>query len=104
MTYQSLVIEEYPDAASAKATYVLGASNPPFGSLNAYTWPLSARTFAAAHGLTVDYVDNCWVRVAMPAPLFRIFLEEGGAGDPHAPSLTSRIVDGRWFVINEEEY
>jgi hypothetical protein len=104
MTYRSLVIEEHRDAASAQAPYVLGVNHPPFGSLNAYTWRVSAEAFAAVHSLTIDYIDNCWVRVALPASLLRIFLEEGGAGDPHAPDLVSRIVDSRWFVITEEEF
>lgn len=104
MTFRSLIIEEHSDAASAQAPYVAGANHPRFGSLNAYTWSFSAEVFAKAHDLAIDYVDNCWARVALPAPLLRVFLEMGGDGDPDWEELAGRVVDSRWFVINEEEF
>ena len=104
MTYRSLIIEEHLDAASASALYTVGANGRRFGSLNAYTWTLSAAAFAKTHNLATDYVDNCWARVALPAALLKAFLEQGRAGDPDSHRLVDRIVEGRWFVINEEEF
>jgi hypothetical protein len=108
MTYRSLFVDEHPSRESATAPYVIGAPFSPgvsrFCSLNAYTWPVSAEAFAREHDLHTDYVDNCWVLIALDATLLRAFLGSGSDVDPCVHSIIARTDDDRWYVITEEEF
>lgn len=104
MTFRSLFIEEHDDRDSAVAAYVTGAAYRVFGRLDAYGWSNPAWAFAREHGLAVDYVDNAWLRVAVDAAMLRGFLQGGAESDAGAVELIGRVADGRWYVINEEEF
>ena len=104
MTYRSLFVEEHPSRESATAPYELGRDAPLFCRLNPYTWPISALIFAREHQLHTDYVDNCWVLVAVDATMLRSFLGAGAGGDADVQSTIARVNDNRWYVINEEEF
>jgi len=82
MTFRSLFVQEYPDKASATMPY--SSSNPQvpvFCSLNAYTWPAPAWAFAREHKQHVDYVDNCWLLVALDGSMLKHFLRGGARAD-----------------------
>ena len=107
MTFRSLYVEEHPSRTSAtrpydRATHKFGA--PLFRSLDAHTWPTSARAFAREHQLHTDYVDNCWLLVAVDAPMLRRFLRTGETSDPHVSVIIEQVKDDHWYVINEEEF
>jgi len=107
MTFRSLFVEEHPSQASATTPYVDWASKPDvplFCSLNAYTWPTSAWGFAREHNLHMDYVDNCWLLVAVDAEMLRKFLNAGRTEDADVPGILERVTDDHWYVINEEEF
>ena len=106
MTYRSLFIEEHPDRASATILYdsKLKRGAPLFCFLNAQTWPTSALAFAEEHELHVDYVDNCWLLVALDAAKLRLFLSGGQASDPNVAAILERVKDDHWYVVNEEEF
>lgn len=106
MTYRSLFVQECPDRASATAPYVRMSppNRPLFCFLDAHAWPISASTFAHERNLHTDYVDNCWLLVAVDAVRLRTFLRTGEAVDPNVPDILTRIKDDRWYVINEEEF
>ena len=101
MTFKSLFIESHPNRESAHATYVPGVSvnRQVVCSLNAYTFPASAVRFATEHGLTVDYVDNAWARIALNGCLLKRFLAYGGETEPVA-----HIDEQGWYVLTEEEF
>jgi hypothetical protein len=61
-------------------------------------------SFAKANGLEPDYVDNCWMRVAVDAGQLRTFLTFVLPYVPHPADLLTRIRDDQWFVINDEEF
>lgn len=104
MTYKSLTIEEHSDQQSATAAYRNNGDYKRFASLNAFTWPGSAWSFAQDNNLAVDYVDNCWLRVAVNAQGLREFLGIGGGNHPEAFGALEKVCDGYWYVINEEEF
>lgn len=106
MTFRSLYVEEHPDRASATAPYDIGSAGaaPLFCFLDAYTWPASALAFAREHDLHTDYVDNCWLLVAVDATMLRAFLQTGVGADPNVPNIIARVRDHHWYVINEEEF
>ena len=106
MTYRSLFVEEHPDQASATAPHdtMAGRNARLFCTLNAYTWPQSAWAFARELSLHTDYVDNCWLLVALDGPMLTQFLRAGQTSDPNVLDVLARVkVDG-WYVINEEEF
>ena len=104
MTFQSLMIETYPDSASAKAPYQPGVHGEVFASLNAYSFPRSAWVFAKANNLDVIEVDNCWIRVPLPGSKLREFLNCESPGDPDLPDIAARIEDDAWYLLSEEEF
>ena len=57
----------------------------------------------SSHDLPIDYVDNCWLRVAMDSTLLRLFLRSGPASDLVA-RLLDKVDDRKWYVVNEEEF
>ena len=59
--------------------------------------------FAAERGLHVEYVDNCWIRVAVDSGQLREFLTHAARLDD-AAQLATVVPPKRWFVINEEEF
>lgn len=106
MTYRSLFVEECPDRASATLPYdiLLPFNRPVLCFLDARAWPISALTLARDYDLHTDYVDNCWLLVAVDAAMLRQFLHAGEAVDPNVPNILKRIKDDHWYVINEEEF
>ena len=106
MTFRSLFVEEHPDRASATSPYDIMAKRdaPLFCSLNAYTWPMSAAYFASEHELHTDYVDNCWLLVAMDGTMLKRFLRTGEEADRDVPVILERVKDDHWYVVNEEEF
>lgn len=104
MTYQSLTIEEHSNQRTATAAYRYDGEYKAFASLNAFTWPGSALSFAEDNDLAVDYVDNCWLRVAMNAENMRKFLSVGAECHPEAFGTIEKVCDDCWYVINEEEF
>lgn len=104
MTFRSLFIEEHENQASALEPYVTGKDYALCGSLNAYSWTASAWSFATTHNLPIDYVDNCWLRVAMDSAFLRRFLQSGSGGDSIPALLIAKIDERKWYVVNEEEF
>jgi len=104
MTYRSLYVQEHPDEASATAPYLFANQAPVFCWLNAQTWPAPAWAFAREHDLHVDYVDNCWMLVALNGSMLKRFLRAGQAADPNVSAILERVQEDRWYVINEEEF
>lgn len=103
MTFMSLFVEQHDTEASAREAHVTGREYAVCGSLDARSWTSPVSSFAAAHDLPIDYVDNSWLRVAMDATTLRQFLNSGPASDPVA-SLLDRVDDRKWYVVNEEEF
>ncbi|MEO5938317.1 MAG: hypothetical protein ABIQ43_04835 [Sphingomonas sp.] len=104
MTFRSLTIEKHHSQAEATKAYSFEHKPNFLGSLNAYAWPASAVGFANACDLPIDYVDNCWVRVAVNGASLREFLQLGRAVDPAASEMPNNLNDDDWYVIQEEEF
>ncbi len=101
MTFKSIFVEKHASHDAAKAPHVTGANYEIFGSLDAYTWPHSLKVFADENGLSIDWVDNCWIRVCVNGSQLRSFLALGN------DELTAMAAEARstdWYVINEEEF
>ena len=103
MTFMSLLVEQHDTEASAREAHVTAREYAVCGSLDAWSWTASVSSFAATHGLPIDYVDNCWLRVAMDSTLLRLFLHSGPASD-QVTRLLDRVDDRKWYVVNEEEF
>lgn len=101
MTFTSFFIEDHPDRESALAPFRSGADYRLFPLLQSISMP-SVWATAREHALPVDYVDNCWMRVAVDADMLRLFL--GTNGDPNAAQAIERVEDDHWYVLNEEEF
>ena len=87
MTFRSLFVQEHPNRASATEPYSSHNEQAPvFCSLQAYTWPTSAKGFADEHKLHVDYVDNCWLLIALDGSMLKRFLRAGAAVDSDVPA------------------
>lgn len=104
MTYRSLHIEQHVSRESALAPYVIGSEYTPFGSLNAWSFPISAEAWARKHDHAISYVDNAWARIAVDGQAFLQFLVFGSATEPDYAALIAAIDDGLWYVINEEDF
>lgn len=104
MTYRSLIVEEHETRESATAVFVAGGHYKIFALLNAFTWPSPAWAFARDNDLSTDYVDNCWLRVALDAHTLRGFLALGAKTELNIGELIDRVENGHWYVINEEEF
>ena len=103
MTFMSLFVEQHDTEASAQEAHVTGRNYSVCSSLDAYSSTASVSSFAATHDLPIDYVDNCWLRVAMDSTLLRLFLH-GGPGSDQVARLLDRVDDRKWYVVNEEEF
>jgi len=53
--------------------------------------------------LHVDYVDNCWILVALDGSMLQRFLHAGQAADPMSRLFLGRVEEDRWYVINQED-
>lgn len=104
LTFRSLFIEEHATRESALTPYVTGGAYMVIAWLNAVTWRANSVVFAREGGFPIDYVDNCWSRVAFSGTDLRHFLQMGAAGDPAAARLLKFLGDQKWYVINEEEF
>lgn len=104
MTFKSLSVEVYPDLQSARAALAARDAPPVFCSLDAYRWPLPVERFARDRGLSVHYVDGCWVRVVADSEELGFFLREGWTAQYAAGSSPPIVPKGHWFVIDEEEF
>ena len=106
MTYRSLFVEEYPSGVSATIPHdtKVGRNASLFCWLDADTWPISALAFGQANKLHIDYVDNCWLLVALDAAMLKRFLSAGQTSDPNVSGILERVKDDHWYVINEEEF
>lgn len=102
MTFRSMFIEQYASRESATAPFASGQDHELFGRLNDAAGTLWS--FAKSNKLEPDYVDNCWMRVAVDAAGLRRFLELSLARAPRASELLMLVPDGKWFVINDEEF
>jgi len=106
MTYRSLFVEEHPNRVSATIPHdtKVGRNAPLFCWLDTDTWPISALAFAEEHNLHIDYVDNCWLLVALDAATLKQFLRAGQSSDSNVAAILERVKDEHWYVINEEEF
>ena len=102
LTFRSLFIEEHATRESAVVPYVTGEDYKVVAWLNAETWRANGVSYP--HGSPMDYVDNCWSRVAVSGTGLREFLQMGAASDPAAARLLKSLSDQKWYVINEEEF
>lgn len=93
-------MERHASQAAAMAPHATGKDYDIFGSLNAHTWPLSLKVFADVNGLSIDWVDNCWIRVCVDGAQLKAFLAAGDSKLGNQPN----IGNSDWFVINEEEF
>lgn len=100
MTFRSLFVEKHGGRAAAMEPHVTGRAYAILGALDAHTWPLPLKTFAEMNGLSIDWVDNCWIRVCVNGTQLKAFLAagDGKLGD------RANMGDSNWFVINEEEF
>ena len=101
LTFTSFFIEDHSNRESALEPHRHGADYRLFPLVQSIDLPTVWAT-AREHALPVDYVDNCWIRVAVDAPMLRRFL--AAKGDPKAAQAIARIEDDHWYVLNEEEY
>ncbi len=106
MTYRSLFIQEHPNEASATTPYDTMSKRdaPLLCFLDADTWPISALGFAHENELHIDYVDNCWLLVALDAAMLKRFLRAGQASDFNVAAILERVKNDHWYVINDEEF
>lgn len=104
VTYRSLFIEEHASQAEAEEIYRRDRDVVIFGSLDAYGWKYPVARFAREQGLPDDYIDNCWVRVAMDAGTLTRFLQQDTEPSVKAIALLSKIKAGSWYVVSEEEF
>ncbi|MFZ4689315.1 MAG: hypothetical protein ACOYLS_08760 [Polymorphobacter sp.] len=74
------------------------------GSLNGWTWHHSVARFARENALPADYIDNCWVRVAMNADQLTQFLTQDEASAIEAADLIEKVRPDLWYVVSEEEF
>lgn len=102
MPFRSLFIEQYESRESATAPFASGNDDQLFGRLNDAAGTLWS--FAKSNKLEPDYVDNCWMRVAVDAAGLRRFLELSLPRAPRAAELLTLVPDDKWFVINDEEF
>lgn len=103
MTFRSLFIEQYETHETATAPFAFGKEDhEDFGRLDDAAGTLWS--FAKANNLEPDYVDNCWMRVAVDAAGLRRFLESALPHAPRAAELLTLVPDDKWFVINDEEF
>ena len=102
MTFRSLFIEQHESRESATAAFAPGQDNQLFGWLNDAAGTLWS--FAKSNNLEPNYVDNCWMRVVVDADGLRSFLELSLSHAPRAEELLTLVPDGKWFVINDEEF
>lgn len=102
MTFRSMFIEQYASRESATAPFASEQDHELFGRLDDAAGSLWG--YAKANNLEPDYVDNCWMRVAVDAAGLRRFLEYALPHVPHPKNLLELIEDDKWFVINDEEF
>lgn len=104
LTFRSLFIEEHLSRESAVKPYQTGGEYFIVARLNAYTWPASSGANAGGPSLPIEYVDNCWTRIAMSGTDVRAFLRLGSHVDQDAARLLMIVDDQKWYVLNEEEF
>lgn len=96
--------EAHVSQQEAERAYTRGRDVVILGALDADRWNHPVARFAREQALAADYIDNCWVRVAMNADQLRRFLLQPDTPPPEAVALLSRLRDDRWYVVSEEEF
>ncbi len=101
MTFRSTFVEIHSSRDSAVEPYCR-SDVPLLKLMDSLTWG-SLASFAGKHCLHVEYVDNCWIRVAVDNVQLSKFLTNA-AGLKDESQLATEVPLGKWFVINEEEF
>jgi thioesterase domain-containing protein len=104
MTYRSLFIEEHASQAAAEDVYRRDREVVVLGSLDAYRWHHPVERFARENDLPADYIDNCWVRVALGASALARFLQQDDEPPAAAVAMLGKIKAEAWYVVSEEEF